>query len=89
MYQCTNGTTIPKIDPTELMVLDEKQLKIFISAIQSNEQWRDFFYLEIMTGLRRGEICALKWSDFDIVERTLHVNRSVTPHGAIGKAKTC
>ena len=39
----TNGTTIPKIDPTELMVLDEKQLKIFISAIQSNEQWRDFF----------------------------------------------
>ena len=85
----TNGTTIPKIDPTELMVLDEKQLKIFISAIQSNEQWRDFFYLEIMTGLRRGEICALKWSDFDIVERKLHVNRSVTPHGAIGKAKTC
>lgn len=85
----TKGTTIPKIDPTELMVLDEKQLKIFISAIQSNEQWRDFFYLEIMTGLRRGEICALKWSDFDIVERKLHVNRSVTPHGAIGKAKTC
>ena len=71
------------------MVLDEKQLKIFISAIQSNEQWRDFFYLEIMTGLRRGEICALKWSDFDIVERKLHVNRSVTPHGVIGKAKTC
>ncbi len=85
----TKGTTIPKIDPTELMVLDEKQLKIFISAIQSNEQWRDFFYLEIMTGLRRGEICALKWWDFDIVERKLHVNRSVTPHGAIGKAKTC
>lgn len=42
-----------------------------------------------MTGLRRGEICALKWSDFDIVERKLHVNRSVTPHGTIGKAKTC
>lgn len=84
----TNGTTIPKIDPTELMVLDEKQLKIFMSAIQNNEQWKDFFYLEIMTGLRRGEIYALKWSDFDMVERKLYVNRSVTPQGAIGKTKT-
>lgn len=85
----TNGTTIPKIDPIELKVLDEKQLKKFMAAIQKDEQWRDFFYLEIMTGLRRGEICALKWSDFDIVERKLYVNRSVTAQGVIGKTKTC
>ena len=85
----TNGTTIPKIDPIELKVLDEKQLTKFMAAIQKDEQWRDFFYLEIMTGLRRGEICALKWSDFDIVERKLYVNRSVTAQGVIGKTKTC
>ena len=52
----TNGTTIPKIEPVELQVLDEKQLKTFIVAIQKDEEWRDFFYLGIMTGLIRSEI---------------------------------
>ena len=39
--------------------------------------WYDFFYLELMTGLRRGEICGLKWKDFDEQEGTLHVQRTV------------
>lgn len=85
----TNGTTIPKIEPVELQVLDEKQLKTFIVAIQKDEEWRDFFYLEIMTGLRRGEICALTWSDFDMVDRKLYVNRAVSAQGVVGKTKTC
>lgn len=84
----TNGTTIPKIEPVELQVLDEKQLKTFLAAIQKDEEWKDFFYLEIMTGLRRGEICALKWSDFDMVERKLYVNRALSAQGVIGKTKT-
>jgi integrase len=31
-----------------------------------------------MTGLRRGEACALRWSDIDFEARTLHVARSLT-----------
>ena len=84
----TNGTTIPKIEPIELQVLNEKQLKTFISALQSDKAWSDFFYLEIMTGLRRGEICALQWSDLDMVEKKLYVNRSASYQGAVGKTKT-
>lgn len=84
----TNGTVIPKIEQVELQVLDEKQLKIFMNAIQKDQEWYDFFYLEIMTGLRRGEICALKWLDFDTVERKLYVNRSVSGQGVVGTTKT-
>ena len=84
----TNGATIPKIESVELQVLNEKQLKKFMAAIQKDKDWKDFFYLEIMTGLRRGEICALRWTDFDIVERKLYVNRSVSNNGMIGKTKT-
>ena len=84
----TNGTTIPKIEPIELQVLNEKQLKTFLSALQSDEEWSDFFYLEIMTGLRRGEICALRWSDIDMVEKKLYVNRSASYQGEVGKTKT-
>lgn len=79
---------IPKIEPVELQIPDEKQLKTFMAAIQKDEEWRDFFYLEITTGLRRGEICALRWSDFDMVDRKLYVNRAVSDQGVVGKTKT-
>ena len=41
-----------------------------------------------MTGLRRGEICALQWSDLDMVEKKLYVNRSASYQGEVGKTKT-
>ena len=84
----TNGTTIPKIEPFELQIVTDKQIKKFMAAIQSESDWRDFFYLEIMSGLRRGEICGLKWSDFDMVERKLNINRSISPEGLVGNTKT-
>ena len=37
-----------------------------------------FFYTEITTGLRRGEICGLKWSDIDFDANKLRVQRSVS-----------
>ena len=39
--------------------------------------WYDFFYTELTTGLRRGEICALMWTDFDEQSGTLKVNRTL------------
>lgn len=74
----TNGTTIPKNNYPEKQILDDAQLEIFLGAIKQEEHWYDFFYLEIMTGLRRGEICALKWSDVDFEESKLKVQRSVS-----------
>ncbi len=58
-----------------------------------DEQWYDFFYTEIMTGLRRGEICGLKWEDFDDLNGTLKIGRSVSAgsekYGTIiGETKT-
>ena len=35
----------------------------FLAAVDKNEIWRDFFYTELTTGLRRGEICGLMWRD--------------------------
>lgn len=49
-----------------------------MKAIESDELWYDFFYTEITTGLRRGEICALKWGDFDDNAGTLKICRTAT-----------
>ena len=67
----TNGTTIPKKTTTEKQVLDDNQLERFMEAIKEEPYWNDFFYVEVMTGLRRGEICGIKWSDINFTEGTL------------------
>ena len=87
----TNGTTVPKIIKKEMQVLTDEQLAIFIEIVDRQEQWRDFFYTELTTGLRRGEICGLKWSDFDEAEGKLNINRSIEVKNGIiteGETKT-
>lgn len=87
----TKGTTIPKNEHKEKKVLLESQIEILIHAVDSDEIWRDFFKTELMTGMRRGEICGLRWEDFEEAAGTLHVRRSVRyEHGEpiIGETKT-
>ena len=87
----TNGTTVPKIVKKEMQVLTDEQLDTFMKLIDSEEHWRDFFYTELTTGLRRGEICGLKWTDFDEVEGKLNINRSIDLRNGViveGETKT-
>ena len=48
-----------------------------MKVIAEDKIWCDFFYTELTTGLRRGEICGLKWEDFDEINGTLKVYRTV------------
>ena len=84
----TEGTTIPKAAEKEMQILNEAQIRTFMEAIKQDEIWRDFFYLELMTGLREGEICALKWSDFDSEAGKLAVCRTLHKDGTTGETKT-
>ena len=73
----TEGTVVPKPNYRPKQILNEEQLDIFLEAIEQDEVWRDFFYTELTTGLRRGEICGLMWKDFDASTGTLKILRSV------------
>lgn len=88
----TNGTTVPKCNYPEKQVLGDNQLETFLEAIKGHEYWCDFFYVEVMTGLRRGEICGLKWQDINFEENKLQVKRSVSVKKgggvSIGETKT-
>lgn len=87
----TNGTTVPKIVKKEMQVLTDEQLATFMKLMDAEEHWRDFFYTELTTGLRRGEICGLKWTDFDEVEGKLNINRSIDLRNGeimVGETKT-
>ena len=73
----TNGTALPKNNYALKQILNDEQLDRFIEVIKADQRWCDFFYTEITTGLRKGEICGLKWEDFDERHGTLKIKRSV------------
>ena len=78
----TKDVTLPKKESTPRTILNDAQLERFLEAIKQDRQWHDFFYLEITTGLRRGELCGLMWSDFDEKKGTLSIRRTL--HGKRG-----
>ena len=73
----TDGTTIPKNNYAPKQILTETQLEKFLRIAMQDEVWRDLFYTELTTGLRLGEICGLRWSDFDEATGRLKISRTV------------
>ena len=73
----TEGVTLPKKKAVPKQILNDAQLERFMKVIQEDKIWHDFFYTELTTGLRRGEICGLMWQDFDESAGTLKILRSV------------
>ena len=55
----TVGATVPKASHAPKRVLTDKELDTFLDAVREDKIWGDFFYVELTTGLRRGEICGL------------------------------
>lgn len=87
----TNGTTVPKTTKKEMQVLTDEQLAAFMELVDAEDYWRDLFYTELTTGLRRGELCGLKWADFDESEGKLNINRSINLRKGViveGETKT-
>lgn len=73
----TNGTTIPKNNYAPKQILNDEQLDRFMERIRQDEQWYDFFYTELTTGMRRGEICGLRWEDFNADTGKLNIRRAI------------
>lgn len=73
----TEDIDAPKFSYKAKKVLTEAQLERFMEAIRTDEIWCDFFYTELTTGLRRGEICGLKWEDFDEAKGRLRIRRTI------------
>jgi integrase len=53
-----------------------------------NEQDAAVFVVAAYTGLRQGELCALRWGDVDFAKRLVHVRRNLPAHGVEREPKS-
>ncbi len=54
----------------------------------ANEELKDYLQVAFYTGARPGEILALKWSDLDFQNNTIHITRRISQKGEITTPKT-
>ena len=68
----------PKVERKEAAGLDENEAAELISCLQSEPlKYRTAVMLTLYTGMRRGEICGLDWSDIDFKNNLLSITKSV------------
>lgn len=67
---------LPNAQKPEMKTLKKEELSAFLEETKKSACY-EFYYLELTTGLRLGEICALTWDDLDIENKTINVNKSV------------
>lgn len=61
-----------------LKVLTSSEQKRILDFLSMHMSYRNLgIYICLNTGMRIGEICALKWSDIDIAERVINVRRTI------------
>ncbi len=66
----------PRPAPEEMRPLSEDEARRFLDAARG-DAYEALYVLAITTGLRRGELLALRWEDADLERGTLRVGRSL------------
>ncbi|MBQ6033541.1 MAG: site-specific integrase [Prevotella sp.] len=62
----------------ELEVLSISHQKKLMQYVTENFTFRNLgIYICLSTGMRIGEVCALRWGDIDVGTETIHVNRTI------------
>ncbi len=67
---------LPKVEKQEMQTIPTEQLQAFLTEAKASGVY-EMYYIELSTGLRRGELLGLKWSDIDWNNAVITVRRQV------------
>jgi len=73
----TDGCALPKLEHQEMKTLPTEQLASFLREAKESGVF-EMYYIELATGLRRGELLGLKWKDLDLQQGSLRVQRQIS-----------
>ncbi|MDD4510212.1 MAG: tyrosine-type recombinase/integrase [Oscillospiraceae bacterium] len=75
------GVKMPKKGEAKVTHLNNDQMDNVLEAVYSNYEPQDPMYVGILlafyAGLRRGEICGLRWNDIDFYKHTITIRSAV------------
>lgn len=72
----TNACELPKVEHKEMQTVPAEQLSAFLEEAKRSGVY-EMYYIELSTGLRRGELLGLKWEDIDWKNGIIKVRRQV------------
>ena len=75
---------VPKPRQLDMKILPPEHMKAYLEAAE-RRGLLPMFYLELVSGLRKGELVALRWDDLDIQQRTISVSKQYVrnPDGSL------
>lgn len=79
-FNMADRTKLPRIKKYHAHIYNVQQLAMLIEA-SNGTPLESVIVLSIYYGLRRGEVCGLRWSDVDFENRTLQITNTRTTAG--------
>ena len=73
----TEDCIAPKVQKIEMQILPPEHIKDYLEAAD-RRGLLPMFYLELVSGLRKGELVALQWSDLDEANCTISVSKQAS-----------
>lgn len=82
-----NAVTPPRLERKEKTVLNPQQAHILLQTIKGHRM-ETLFTLALVTGMRCGELLALRWQDIDLTNCALQVKRAVSYIKGYGRVES-
>lgn len=86
----TEAVKAPRPAPEEMRPLSQEEARRLLEAARE-DRLEALYVLAIHTGMRQGELLALKWNDVDLENGVIRVQRTLTRYGSrlvLGDTKT-
>ena len=74
------AVALPKLEHKEMQTIPAAQLVAFLDEAKASGVY-ELYYIELATGLRRGELLGLKWEDIDLAVGVIRVRQQVARIG--------
>lgn len=77
LYNPCRRVEAPKVEKKEAAYLDEIQAQELLQCLQKEPlQYRAIITLLLYSGMRRGELCGLEWSDIDFKNNIIDISKT-------------
>lgn len=76
--------TPPKFEKKQIEIFTRDEIERIFITCRNNKTYYPMILLMATTGMRKGEVLGLRWCDFNITNKEIHINKSLQKTKAFG-----